>query len=337
MRTISLARANLSSTSGTGLARPPFVARRVAADLAVGVGPQQRRHAEQLEVVERLQVGAVDHGGALRLQADGDARAGQLRRRGDERDVGGAADAHDAVADALLLDARADLAQHLLVRDAADRLAQRAAEGGPDGDDDLVDGRAPRRESPSSRRSAGPSAASTRPTPAGSTSCGRACSSAQRVALEHVARARAAVVVGVVDGRVHRPGGVDHRGGLQVVGRDALTLHADDALGHLAEAAAIERERHVGRRDPLGQHAIGRQHVLGAIAVGQVVAGVAERRRGDLLVGHGRKPELVEDGLDRMSGTLAHGQHGVLAGGFDAAVHLPVALQRHPLVEVVGV
>ncbi len=182
VRTISLARAKLSSTSGTGLAPAAVrVASRVAADLAVGVGPQQRRHPEQLEVVERLEVGPVDHGGALGLQADRDARAGELRAVvGDECDVGGAADADHPVADALLLDARADLAQHLFVRDPADRLAQRAAEGRPDGDDDLVGRRrrAPRR--PGRAAALGRRFASTRPTPAGSSSCGSACSSAQR-------------------------------------------------------------------------------------------------------------------------------------------------------------
>ena len=57
----------------------------------------------------------------------------------------------------------------------------------------------------------------------------------------------------------------------------------------------------------------------------------------DLLVGHGREAELVEDGLDRAGGALAHGQHRLLGRRLDAGVDLPVALQRHPLVEVVGV
>ncbi len=50
-----------------------------------------------------------------------------------------------------------------------------------------------------------------------------------------------------------------------------------------------------------------------------------------------REAELVEDGLDRAGGALAHRQDGLLSGRLDARVHLPVALQRHPLVEVVGV
>ena len=92
VRTISFARAKLSSSSAPGRAAAG-VARRVAADLAVRLEPQQRRHAEQLQVVERLQVGAVDHRRALRLQPDADPRAGQSRAVvGDEGDVGGAAD-----------------------------------------------------------------------------------------------------------------------------------------------------------------------------------------------------------------------------------------------------
>ncbi len=87
----------------------------------------------------------------------------------------------------------------------------------------------------------------------------------------------------------------------------------------------------------VGEHAVGGEHVLTAIAIGHVVAGVADRRGLDLLVGHGREAELVEDRLDRPGGALANGKHGVLAGGLDARVHLPVALQGHPLVEIVGV
>ena len=198
-------------------------------------------------------------------------------------------------------------------------------------------GAPPRAEAPSSRRRPGPSARVDDADGRGVELVRERLQQRPALALEAVARARAAVVVGIVDGRVHRAGGVDHGRGLQVVGRDPLALHADDALGHLAEAPAVERECHVGGRDALGQHAVGGEHVLGTVAVGQVVARVARRGGGDLLVAHGREAELVEDGLDGAAGALAHGQHGVLRGGLDAGVDLPVALQRHPLVEVVGV
>ena len=51
----------------------------------------------------------------------------------------------------------------------------------------------------------------------------------------------------------------------------------------------------------------------------------------------GGKPSSSKTAWIARAGALAHRQDGLLAGGLDARVDLPVALQRHPLVEVVGV
>src|SRR5207253_2143821 len=95
------------------------VAGGVAADLAVRLERQRRRHPEELEVVERLEVGAVDDRSALRLEPDGDPRAGEPRAvMADEGDVGGAADAHEPGRRAFLADPLADGVEHVPMREA---------------------------------------------------------------------------------------------------------------------------------------------------------------------------------------------------------------------------
>ena len=81
----------------------------------------------------------MDDGRPFRLDADGDARA---RENGavmaDERDVGGATDADDARAGSLRSDPVDERGENGLVRQAVDRLAKSAQEGGTDRDNDLV-------------------------------------------------------------------------------------------------------------------------------------------------------------------------------------------------------
>ena len=131
--------------------------------------------------------------------------------------------------------------------------------------------------------------------------------------------------------------GVDDGGGLEVVRGDALALHREDGLRHLAEPAAIERERDVEPGDAAREQVVRRLDVGRAIAVGHVARVVAGRRGRDLLVRDRRQAELVEHGLHGPRGAVAHPQHLVLGHGLDAGVDLPVALNREPLVEVVGV
>ena len=144
-------------------------------------------------------------------------------------------------------------------------------------------------------------------------------------------------VVRIVHRRVHEAVGVDHGRGLQVVGRDALPLHPEHGLGDVGEAAPVERERDVEPRDAACEELVRGLDVRGAVAVGHLARVVARRRGRDLLVGDRRQPELREDGLHRTRGALAHPQHLVLGDRLDARVDLPVALDREPLVEVVGV
>ena len=68
-----------------------------------------------------------------------------------------------------------------------------------------------------------------------------------------------------------RPAGVDHGRGLEVVGRDALALHADDRLGDVGEAVPVERERHVESGHASRERGVGGLDVGGAVAIGQVV------------------------------------------------------------------
>ena len=181
MRTMSFARAKLSSCVGTGPTRlPEGVAGGVPPHRAVRLERVERRHPEQLEVVERLQVGAVNHRRALRLQADRDARAGQARAVvRDERDVGDAADADEARLAAAFPHALADRLEHVAVIEVGDRAADRVRERRADRDDDLgrvVACARPRRLRTRSARQPDDSPRSA----AGATTCGSDCRSAQR-------------------------------------------------------------------------------------------------------------------------------------------------------------
>ena len=78
------------------------------------------------------------------------------------------------------------------------------------------------------------------------------------LAFEPVAGAGAAVDVRVVHGRMDKAVGVDHRGGLQVVGRDPLALHRHDRLRDVTEAAPVECKRDVEPGDTASEEVVGR-------------------------------------------------------------------------------
>src|SRR5438105_2255076 len=79
--------------------------------------------------------------------------------------------------------------------------------------------------------------------------------------FEAVPRARPGVRVPVVDGRDDGAVRRDDRRGLEIVGSDALALHAEDGGRHVAEAAVVERPGDVERTQPFDEHAVGRDHV----------------------------------------------------------------------------
>ena len=253
----------------------------------------------------------------------------------DEGDVARAAHAHHPRLRACLGDAVDHCLDDRTVLEPADRLAQRGAERGADSDHDLA------------RRLAQPGdpgvGGGGRPLGGARGEVGRRLDVRQLLqqlpagALEAVARARAGVDVRVVDRRDDAAIGSEDRRGLEVVGRDALALHCQDRLGDVAEARGLERERHVGTADALGEDAIAGQHVGGAVAVGQVARVLAACGKLDLLVADRREAEPGKDRLDGACGAQAHRQQLLLACRLDAGVDLPVALQRQPLIVVVGV
>ena len=120
-------------------AAPERISGRVLPHRAIGRERVQRRHAEELEVVERLEIGTVDDRRALRLDAERDPRAGELRAgMRDEGDVGGAADAHETRLGADFADPLADRLEHLAMAVVGDRHPDRVCERRADGDDDLL-------------------------------------------------------------------------------------------------------------------------------------------------------------------------------------------------------
>ena len=157
------------------------------------------------------------------------------------------------------------------------------------------------------------------------------------LSFEPVAGPGARVEIRVVDGRPHEPVRLDHGRGLEIVARDALSEHPDDGLRDVVEPTAVERQRDVERRHAPREKLVRRLDVRRAVALGQLLARMRGRGRLDLRIGHGRQPELGEDRLHRPRGPLSDAQGLVLGDRLDAAVDLPVALDREPLVDVVGV
>src|SRR5918996_377841 len=114
------------------------VAGRVPPHRPVRVERVEGRHAEQLEVVERLEIGAVDHGRSLRLEPERDSRAREPRAVvGDERDVGDTADPYEPGHRAGLPNPLHDRVEDGLVAQVVDRASDLVREGGTDRDDDL--------------------------------------------------------------------------------------------------------------------------------------------------------------------------------------------------------
>src|SRR5262245_20059500 len=313
------------------------VAGGVPADRAIRVERQERRHPEQLEVVERLEVGPVDDRRALRLDPDPDGRARETGALvGDEGDVARPPHADEPRLDATLAQSCRNAGDHLRMAEAVDRRLEAVAERGADGDDDLLGRGAPSRLAELVEERARP--------------VGRPHSDRTRVelvrqgpellparAFEPVAGAGPEVVVALVHGRLDGAVGSDDRGRLQVVGGDPLTLHAEHRVGDVGEARLVERPCDVEAGDPLGEHAVARGNVGGAVAVRQRARVVAVRGGVDLGLGHLREAERGEDGPDGAGGALADARQLVLRDRLDARVDLPIALDRQPFVEIVGV
>ena len=80
----------------------------------------------------------MDDGGALRLEPERDAGAGEARAVvGDERDVRDAAYAHEPWRRTAFSNAFQDRREDVLVREVVDRAPDRVGERRPDADDDL--------------------------------------------------------------------------------------------------------------------------------------------------------------------------------------------------------
>ena len=130
--------------------------------------------------------------------------------------------------------------QDLAVVEPVDRLPKRVGEGGPDGDHDLERVR-PRPASPTST-----TIGSVPVTRRESRRIDDVRKRLQRLParpLEPVAGAGPGVQVRVVHRRADVAVLVHHRGGLEIVGRDALPLHPDDGPRDVVEAGAVEGQR----------------------------------------------------------------------------------------------
>ena len=75
---------------------PECIARRISTHRAIALERVQRRHPEELEIVEGLEVGPVDHGRSFGLDPECDSGAGKLSAVvGDEGDVRHPPNPHD--------------------------------------------------------------------------------------------------------------------------------------------------------------------------------------------------------------------------------------------------
>ena len=77
---------------------------------------------------------------------------------------------------------------------------------------------------------------------------------------------------------------VDDRRRLEVVGGHALALHPEYRLGHLREAAAVERERDIETGHAAGEQVVRGLDVSRAVAIGHLASVVPRGRDGHLLV-----------------------------------------------------
>ena len=202
----------------------------------------QKRHPEELEIVERLQIGAVDDRRALRLDSERNPGAREPRSVvRDERNVRDPSHADDARHRTRRRSAFDDRLEHVAVTEPVDRLADRVREGRPDGDHDLGRIRAGDGLSHDGYDLARVVVADPEP--------GRVDHVRDRLkrfppsTFEPVAGARACVQVRIVHRRVDEPVRVDHGRGLEVVGRHPLALHADDRAGDVLEAASTSSSR----------------------------------------------------------------------------------------------
>ena len=278
----------------------------------------------------------MDHGRPLRLDAERDAGAGEpCALVCDEGDVRDAADADDPRRGTGLPDPFAYGLEHVLVRQVGNRRPDRVGESGTDGDHDL-------RRVVSRHRV--PALDHERVSALGRTrEGGRVDHARKRLEelparpFEPVAGSRPCVLVRVVHRGVDNAVRVDDRRRLQIVRRHPLALHREHRFRSIGEAALGEGQRHVEPRDAAREQLVRGLDVGGAIAVRHLARVVPGGRGGDLLVRHRRQPELGEHGLDRPRRVLADAERLVLGDGLDPRVHLPVALDREPLVEVVRV
>ncbi len=254
----------------------------------------------------------------------------------DEGDVGRAADAHEPRRGAAVADAVEERREHVGVRQAVDRLAERVAEGGADRDDDLVgldaDARLPElaQERLRGRRGAEqPRVDRVRQPP----------QQLPALAVEAVAGAGAAVVVRRVDRRGDRAVGTDHR--RPSAGSPPPRAGAASRRPPPRRRAKPRRSSARATSRPLIPSARTRSaasDVGGTVAVGQVARVEAARREPHLLVRHRRKAELGEHRLHRPRAARSRTATVVgLPERLDPRVHLPVALDRQPLVVVVRV
>ena len=124
---------------------------------------------------------------------------------------------------------------------------------------------------------------------------------------------------------------------MQIVPRHPLTSHLQQIGGHLLEAAPVQRGHHIGQIGRPFQEAVGCGQVGHHVPLRHILAAVGERGGLHLLDPNRRELQLGVDRLQRLRGLPTHGDRIGLAHRTDPAVHLHIALDDGPVVEILGV
>ena len=116
-----------------------------------------------------------------------------------------------------------------------------------------------------------------------------------------------------------------------------MALHLEHRSRHITEAAPVEGERDVDPRNSPLEGSVRCLHIGRPVSIGHIARVVARNRRRDFGVADRRQSKLLEDSLDGTGGSVANAGQLLFAHRLDPTVDLPVALNRQPLVDVVGV
>ena len=124
---------------------------------------------------------------------------------------------------------------------------------------------------------------------------------------------------------------------MHVISDHSLLEHVQNTFGQLLEAGLRKCPYHVDSRDPALHHVVRRKKVRCHVTFQGIVASMGIGYGFHLLIRHLSKPQVSEDGLNRLSGKSADTDDFLFRHGPEPAVHLHVPLQDIVIVKVLRI